>query len=235
MRDISFTFAIVAGFLSFFSPCVLPLVPSYIVYLAGITAEELAQKVSRSRARELTIVNSLLFILGFSLVFILLGAAASLAGQVLYQFRPVIRIAGGLIIIFFGLHVAGLLQLPGLNIERRLHLKARPTDYLGSVLVGATFAAAWTPCAGPILGSILVLAGLTATLKTGVLLLAAYSLGLAVPFFVTALLLNSALFHFKRLEKYLNPIRLASGILLVLAGILVLTGNFEKISSLLIR
>jgi len=221
--------AFTAGVLSFFSPCVFPLIPSYIIYITGITLKDFSESGDRGRVRKETVVNSLLFIFGFSLVFVSLGAAASLIGQLLFQYRDVIRIVGGVIIIIFGLYITGAFRLSFLDLERRFHLKVKPAGYFGSFLVGITFAAAWIPCIGPILGSILILAGTTRTLHSGISLLIFYSLGLGLPFFITSLVLNSALVYFKRIEKYMGLIAKISGIFLALIGILLLTNHFQSI------
>ena len=229
MNNPSLYIAFAAGFLSFFTPCVLPLIPSYIMYITGVTLKDLSESRDSKRIMKTTVANSLLFILGFSLVFILLGVAASLVGRFLFEFRGVIRMIGGTIIIVFGLYLTGIFRLRFLDIEKRFSLKAKPAGYFGSFLVGVTFAAAWIPCVGPILGSILVLAGTSETLMRGILLLISYSLGLATPFFLTSISLNSAMVYFKRISKYLGVIEKISGVFLILIGLLLLTNQFQSI------
>ena len=229
MTNISIFVAFIAGFLSFFSPCVLPLVPSYILYVSGISLKDISEGGDKRSETKAIIINSLLFIFGFSLIFILFGAAASLVGRVLYAYKDVIRIVGGALIIFFGFYIIGVFKFRLLDLEKRLSLKTKPSGYLGSIIIGITFAAAWTPCAGPIIGSILVLAGTQETLSSGVMLLIAYSFGLAIPFFVTSLAFNSALIYFKRINKYLGIIEKVSGFLLIVVGGLLLTNYFESI------
>lgn len=217
--------AFVAGLLSFFTPCVFPLIPSYILYIGGVSLKDL--KISGKRTP--IMVNSIIFILGFSAVFICLGAAASLLGKVIFQNRDLIRIAGGSIIILLGLYLMGAYRLPLFYFEKRISIKSRPLGYIGSFILGITFAAGWTPCATPILGSILLLAGAEKTLMVGVMLLISYSLGLALPFFFTALAIDRAFAYFKNISRYLDAISIISGTLLVVIGVLLLLGRFELI------
>ncbi len=230
MTNLSVYIAFMAGILSFFSPCVLPLVPSYVLYITGITLKDFSAKGKRTKIA----IHSLLFILGFSSIFISLGATASLLGQLLSQYQEIIRIAGGLVVIVFGLYIMGVLKVPFLDLERRMNLKAKPAGYLGSFLIGITFAVAWVPCVGPILGAILVLASASETLASGVILLAFYSLGLAIPFLITSLLLNFVLGYLKRVEKYMGAIKIVSGLLLVLIGLLLLLNYFQTLVTFLV-
>lgn len=220
-----FIAAFTAGVLSFFSPCVFPLIPSYILYLAGVSSV-----VDPEKNRRHIIITSILFILGFSFVFIMFGAAAAYLGKALYGFKEIMRIIGGALLIFFGLFVMGVFKFGFLYIERKFEAR-KPIGYLGSFIVGMTFAAAWTPCVGPILGSILVLAGASSTLYEGIILLVFYSLGLAIPFFLTALLIDLAFVYFKKIQKYLGILQVVSGILLVIVGIIVILDYFKIISS----
>ena len=233
--DVSLFIAFVAGLLSFVSPCVLPLVPSYITYITGLTLEELTSETERARVRGVIIANSLLFIAGFSSVFIAFGASASLAGQLLTTYQDFIRKLGGALIVVFGLYVMGVLKLNFLMSEARIHLKSRPAGYVGSVLVGVAFAAGWTPCVGPILGTILVYAGTTDSMLTGVKLLSSYSLGIGLPLFITALAVDSFLNYFKKLRGYMYGISVASGVFLVLVGVLIYTNSMTILTSELER
>ena len=194
--DVSLFIAFAAGLLSFVSPCVLPLVPSYITYITGLTLEELTSDTERARVRGTIILNSLLFIAGFSAVFIAFGASASLAGQLLLTYQDFIRKLGGVLIIVFGLYVMGLLKLKFLMADKRMHFTSRPAGYVGSFLIGVAFAAGWTPCVGPILGTILLYASTTDSMLTGVKLLTSYSLGIGLPLFITALAIDSFLNYF---------------------------------------
>ena len=231
MKDVSFSLSFLAGFLSFLSPCVLPLVPSYISFITGISFEDLKECTDCRRIRFLTITNSLAFICGFSLIFIALGASSSVVGKFLFEYQDKIRLIGGILVIFFGLFVSGIVKLDFLSRERKFHLTGKPTGYIGTFLVGMTFAAAWTPCIGPILGTILVYAGSQGSATYGFKLLAVYSLGLAVPFFLSSLMFNSFLSYSGKIRKYMRWIMLASGLLLIGFGILLLTNNVRQLTS----
>jgi cytochrome c-type biogenesis protein len=233
--DISLFIAFAAGLLSFVSPCVLPLVPSYVTYITGLTLEELTSETERARVRGVIIINSLLFIAGFSAVFIAFGASASLVGQLLMTYQEFIRKLGGVLIVVFGLYVMGVLKIKFLMSEMRVHLQRRPAGYVGSVLVGVAFAAGWTPCVGPILGTILLYAGTVDSVLTGVKLLASYSLGIALPLFITALAVDSFLNYFKKLRGYMYGISVASGVFLVLVGVMIYTNSLTLLTSLLER
>ncbi|MBN3033676.1 MAG: cytochrome c biogenesis protein CcdA [Candidatus Saganbacteria bacterium] len=227
MSDPSPLIAFVAGVLSFFSPCVLPLVPSYLSYITGITFKELKDRRGVAWS---TILNSLIFILGFTLVFVLLGWAAGQLGGALFRCREFVRVAGGGFIIILGIYLLGFFRLPFLDLEARFKLPARPKGYWSSFLVGVVFAAAWTPCAGPVLAALLALAGAGGTAGRGALLLFFYSLGLGLPFLVTALALNSLLVFFKKLGPYLWLVGWVSGLLLIAVGWLLVTDNFRYLA-----
>jgi len=224
--------AVSAGLLSFLSPCVLPLFPSYLSFIAGVSFEDLQGHGANVRTRRAVLWNSLCFILGFSMVFIALGAGASLLGQALFQHQDLIRKIGGVMILAMGLYVAGWLRIPLLMREWRVELHSRPAGYLGALLTGVTFAAGWTPCIGPILGSILTLASVAQTASTGVLMLAAYSAGLAVPFLLSALALQRFLRLFDRFKGLLPIITKTSGVVLIVVGILLATDYFTILSRL---
>ncbi len=224
--------AVGAGLLSFLSPCVLPLLPSYISFVAGVSFGELQGSVANPRTRRAILLNSACFILGFSAVFVTLGAGATVLGQVLFQYQDVIRKVGGIFIILMGLYVAGWLRIPVLAREWRVELAGRPAGYLGAVATGITFAAGWTPCIGPILGAILTLASVAQTASTGVLMLGAYSLGLAIPFFASALAIRHFLAFFDRFKHFFPVVTRGSGVVLILLGILLLTDYFTLLSRL---
>jgi len=228
-QTISILFAFTAGLLSFVTPCVLPLFPSYLCFITGLAFEDFTGERDRAVVR-LSLIHSFLFVLGFSLVFIGLGASATLLGKVLFAYRNVIRIGGGILIIFFGIYVAGFFQVEALERERRIRVEKKPLGYLGSILVGSAFAAGWTPCIGPILGSILVYAGTTGKVSTGIILLSAYSLGMALPFLICSWAFTTFLAGFARIRRYLPIITIASGILLIIAGLLVLTNCLSFIN-----
>lgn len=232
---VSFIVAFLAGLAYFLSPCVLPLVPSYISYITGISFEELREGGSKESVRLVTIIHSLLFIAGFSLVFIILGASASFLSQFLSQYLPLVRKVGGVLIVILGFFIAGWLKIPFLMRERHWKLSHRPAGYFGSGLIGISFAAGWTACSTPILSAILIYTSTGKTIQTGIVLLTAFSLGLALPFFLSSLTINSFLTFFKRIKKYLRTIEIISGILLIIFGILVFTNYFSILSGYLVR
>jgi cytochrome c-type biogenesis protein len=216
--------AFAAGMLSFLSPCVLPLVPSYIGFLTGMSLPEV-----RGR-RRVALGHALLFVLGFSLVFVLLGASATALGRALNYYQLWLQRIGGILIIGFGLVCLGVIRVGFLDQERRLRMEHKPVGYLGSALVGMAFAAGWTPCIGPVLGGILGLAATSSDLTRGTLLLAAYSAGLAVPFLLAAVALESFLEWFQRFRRYLPWVMRLSGALLVFVGLLMVTGEFTRLA-----
>ena len=223
--DISLLAALGAGILSFVSPCVLPLVPVYIGYLSG-TAAGMEGQPSRGAALR----QSLLFVLGFSLVFILLGASAGLLGRTLNEYLPTLRQVGGLLLVVFGLHIMGVLRIPWLYYEKRLDYRPSTVGGATPVLIGMVFALGWTPCVGPILAAILLLASDSATVGQGAWLLAVYSLGLGLPFIATALALGSATRLLKRLNRYYRAIEIVSGLFLIVLGILLFTNTLQRLS-----
>jgi cytochrome c-type biogenesis protein len=227
--NLSILIALLGGILSFLSPCVLPLVPSYLGFITGLGAEQM-----RSR-RHVAMLHAALFVLGFSLVFMLLGAGATALGQTLKFYREWITRAGGVLIIFFGLYLLGVFRLRFLQLEKRLQLEEKPVGYLGTVLVGVAFGAGWTPCLGPVLGGILTLAATEADFQKGMLLLGAYSAGLAIPFLLAAWAVESFFEWFARFRKYLPWVQRASGVLLILVGVLLITGEFTRLAGWLQR
>jgi len=235
MENVSLLIALGAGILSFLSPCVLPLLPSYLSFITGISLDELIREGSNPKIRKATIIHSLMFILGFSLIFILLGASASLAGRILIEYQGWIARIGGAFIILLGIQFTGLINLNFLQKERKFHLKEKPMGYLGSSLVGVAFAAGWTPCIGPILASILFYASLTNSMWSGIALLGVYSAGFALPFFLVSLGLEAFLQRYGKLKKHLRLISTISGIFLIGVGILLLTNYFFILTASLNR
>jgi len=229
--EVGIAIAFTAGLLSFLSPCVLPLVPSYLTFVTGMSLEDLQEGVNR-RA---TFVHSILFVLGFSTIFVLLGAAASFLGQFFRYYEVWIARIGGVIIILLGMHLAGVFRLTPLMREKRVHLADKPVGYLGTFGVGLAFGAGWTPCIGPILGAILTYGFSQDTMWAGVGLLSVYSLGLAVPFLLASLALDSFLQVFKRFRRWMPVVEKASGVLLIVLGLLLLTGRFTVLSGYLTR
>jgi cytochrome c-type biogenesis protein len=234
-NEVSLVAAFFAGVVSFLSPCVLTLVPSYITFITGLSFDELTAADAGASVRRRTLIHSLGFILGFSLVFISLGATATTAGQFLREHQDTLRIVGGIFIIFFGLYLTGIVPLPFLSRERKFHLSGKPLGLLGSVLVGITFAAGWTPCIGPILASILIYASTAQTVGTGVLLLSVYSLGLGVPFLIASLGMNSFLAASKGLRRSLRTIEVVSGVVLIVFGIALVANLFQHFVAFLSR
>ncbi len=232
---ISLIAAFSAGLLSFVSPCVLPLVPSYISYITGLSVEQLTDASERVKFKKAIVLNSLLFIAGFSSVFIAFGASASLLGQVLITYQDHIRRFGGALIVLFGLYLLGILNLNFLKMEHRFQFRSRPAGYVGSFLIGVAFAAGWTPCVGPVLGSILLYASTTDSLVSGVVLLTSYSLGLGLPLFLTALGVDRFLAYFKQARAYLWGVSTVSGVLLVVVGVMVYANSLTMVTSFLER
>jgi len=219
--------AFIAGLLSFLSPCVLPLIPSYITYITGLSFADLQAEHPTHKVRELTIVHSLLFIAGFTCVFVLLGASASFLGDFLHEHKTAIRRAGGILIVIFGIHVSGVFDIGWLLGEKKLTLHRKPAGYLGSFLVGVVFAAGWTPCIGPILAAILAVA---ATEGRGVWLLFCYSMGLAIPFFLSSLAMHQFLVFFRRFKRHIRLLEIATGLFLIVIGALIFSNSLVLIS-----
>jgi len=216
--------AFAAGLLSFLSPCVLPLVPSYIGFLTGMSLPEMGTR------RRAALVHAVLFVAGFSLVFVLLGASATALGRALNHYQVWLQRIGGVLIIAFGLICLGVIKVGWMGQERRAHLEDKPVGYLGSALVGMAFAAGWTPCIGPVLGGILGLAATSGEVSRGMLLLAVYSAGLAVPFLLAAWAIESFLKWFQRFRRFLPWVMRVSGALLVFVGVLLVSGEFTRLA-----
>jgi len=237
MIEVTLAGALIAGLLSFLSPCVLPLVPAYLSYISGVSVNELRQHdggTALVRRRALT--QSLWFISGFSLVFIALGVSATLLGQWLLTHMDVLGKVAGTIIVGFGLHYTGLIRIPLLMMDTRFEARGINGRHgVGALILGAAFAFGWTPCVGPILGAILAVAGIQAELSQGIVLLFAYSLGLAVPFLLAALATDSFLRWSQRFKRHLVVVEKVSGILLIMVGVLIFIGSFSMISSWLIQ
>jgi len=233
VTNISLVAAFSAGLLSFVSPCVLPLVPSYISYITGLSIEQLTDATVRSKFKKSIVVNALLFIAGFTAVFVSFGASASFIGQALITYQDHIRRIGGILIIVFGLYLLGVLNISFLQMEHRFQFRSRPVGYVGSFLIGVAFAAGWTPCVGPVLGTILLYASTTDSLWNGVWLLTSYSLGLGLPLFLTALGVDRFLAYFKQARLYLWGVSTVSGVLLIIVGVMIYANTLTMITSLL--
>ena len=220
--------ALGAGLISFLSPCVLPLIPGYISYISGSSLNELLEK------KNVNLIPIILFTFGFSIVFIVFGAASTFLGQVLLQNSYELRIAAGLVIIIFSLHIIGIINLKLLNYEKRIQTNSNNRFY-SPILIGMAFAFGWTPCIGPILGSILVLAATEESVNKGILLLIFYSLGLAVPFVLSGYLIQKFLIFSKNFKKNINLVTKSGGIILLITGILILTNQLQALGYYLLN
>jgi cytochrome c-type biogenesis protein len=226
-QGITIPIAFVAGILSFLSPCVLPLVPGYISLISGVSIDRLKEGTSSRRA---VILNSLAFNAGLSVIFLILGTTAGLVGAAITS-NPWVRIIGGLVIIAFGLQLIGLLKISALYKDTRFFSDDKPRGMLGSAALGMAFAAGWTPCIGPILGGIIGLAATSGGWRSGLILSAFYSAGLAVPFLLTGLGINQFLSFYKNFRKHLHKVEVASGVVLILVGALVISGQSTLLAS----
>ncbi len=239
-HDLTVWIALSAGILSFFSPCVLPLIPSYLTYITGLSFQQLQEAHPTARVRLTILFHSLVFILGFSLVFISLGALAGLASSSfqahLREGLVWVQRVGGVLIFLFGVHLSGLFHFGVLLGDKRVHIHAKPSGFFGTLLVGIAFAAGWTPCIGPILGGILAMvAGTSGGAGRGILLLTFYSLGLGIPFLVAGLLFHGFLGFFNRFRKHIRIMEILTGGLLMAVGIMLFFGLFGKLSGYLFR
>lgn len=223
--------AFLAGILSFLSPCVLPLIPGYVSLISGASVEEL--QTSERRVLGTVMLHSITFVLGFSVVFIALGAVATGVGQVVNEYHSLLSKIAGVVVIIFGLHLTGVLKIKALYADKRMHDVKGSASALGSFAVGFAFAFGWTPCIGPILATILVLASAQGTVMKGVVLLAVYSLGLAVPFLLTSLGVDRFLSFYGRFRKHLHTVEVLSGILLIAIGVLIFLNNLKLLSGYL--
>ncbi len=217
-----------AGLISFLSPCVLPLIPGYISYISGNSLSELIEK------KNINLTPIILFTVGFSIVFIIFGAASTFLGQVLLQNSYELRIAAGLLIVILSLHIIGIINIKFLNYERRIQTNTN-TNFYSPILIGMAFAFGWTPCIGPILGSILVLAATEESINKGILLLISYSLGLAVPFILSGYLIQKFLIFSKNFKKNINLVSKIGGIILLITGILILTNQLQALGYYLLN
>lgn len=231
--DVGYLSAIGAGALSFLSPCVLPLVPPYLCYMAGVTVEDFRAETSageKPRLRLALVGISLAFVLGFSTVFVALGAGASTIGSLLRAWQEPLGIAAGLVIIAMGLNFLGVIRIPILSREARFQAEGKPASVVAAYIMGLAFAFGWTPCIGPVLGPILTLAGGRETVGEGALLLAAYSLGLGIPFLIAALFSGTFMRFLARFRVHLGRVEKVIGALLVIAGLLFITGSMTRFS-----
>ena len=223
--SIGLALAFGTGLLSFLSPCVLPLIPSYLTFVTGVGFDDLP------RARRASFVHALLFVCGFTLIFVALGASATVLGRLLFHYRVWITRLGGGLVTLFGLYLLGIVRVAAFDRERRVHLASKPVGYMGSVLVGIAFGAGWTPCLGPILGAIFTYMAATADLARGLPLILAYSIGLALPFLLAAVAVQRFLETVTRLRPHLARVSQVSGALLILVGVLMMFDYFTLLTA----
>jgi cytochrome c-type biogenesis protein len=237
--------AFVAGVVSFISPCVLPLIPGYLSFISGVSLEEMrgapvaaaagggtatvTTGISDAAKRQV-IITSLFFILGFSMVFVALGASASALGQFLMERLNILGKIAGVLLIIFGLHTMGVFKISWLLQEKRVHMQSKPAGMLGAMVVGVSFAFGWTPCIGPILSAILIVAAEQQSVNQGILLLSIYSLGLAIPFLLTAIAINQFFIAFKKIRRHYHTIEIVSGLLMIVIGLLIFFDRFTIIA-----
>ena len=226
---VSFPAAFLAGLLSFFSPCVLPLIPAYFTFITGYSLEELTE--GNIEIRKKVILSTISFVLGFSVVFILMGGSASYLGGLIYKYKNLIRIVGGVLIIILGIHLTGVFRIRSLEFEKRIQIKKKPIHFLGTFIIGMAFGAGWSPCIGPLLGSILIVAGSQETIGQGMVLLGVYSAGLALPFVIISVFINFLLVFMKRATRVLKYVNVVAGILLILVGLVLVTNKLYLFSS----
>jgi len=230
MDGASVPFAFAAGVISFLSPCVLPLVPGYLSIISGFSLDQLKAD-SEARLKRSVVKNSIMFIIGFSITFITMGASASWLGQLLSTQKPLFSRIAGIVLIIFGLHLLGVFRINLLYRDKRFHSVSTPRSALGALVLGLAFAFGWSPCIGPILATILTIAGTRETVMQGVFLLAIYSLGLGVPFLLTSLGLNRFLAFYSRFKRHFHAVELASGALVATIGVLIFTNNLTRFNS----
>src|SRR5918993_1650163 len=237
VENVSILAAFAAGVLSFISPCVLPLIPGYLSFVSGVTLDDMrgtsTAAVAPVGARRRAVTMSVAFVLGFSLVFISLGASATAIGTLLMEHLQLLGKIAGVIIILFGLHMMGVLKIGWLYNEKRVQTNKKPAGFFGAILVGIAFAFGWTPCIGPILSAILFVAAAQETVGEGVQLLAVYSAGLGVPFIATSLAINQFLAASARIRKHYHTIEVVSGMLMIIVGVLIFTNKFTVIARFL--
>ena len=234
MAEISYFYVVLAGLLSFLSPCVLPVVPGYLCFLAGTSLDKIATGEDASKERNV-FYFALSFVFGFSTVFILLGASATLLSGLIYEYLEILRVVGGIVIIIFGIHFMQIIQLPFLNRDTRYQIKSYRPGIVGSYIIGLSFAFGWTPCIGPILGSVLSIAASSETVTYGIVLLMLYSAGLGIPFLLAAYAINGFMRFLTKIRNYIRVIEIFTGVLLVIFGILILTNRIQELAFFFIK
>lgn len=227
-ETVTFPAAFAAGLLSFLSPCVLPLIPAYFSFITGLSLDELT--ADKRETRQKVFLSTLAYVAGFSTVFILFGASASFLGNLVAEYAFLIRYAGGGVVLLFGLHLLGIINIKGLSFEKRIHLSEKPLHLFGTFVIGMAFGAGWSPCIGPLLGTILIVAGNQDTVLKGVWLLAVYSAGLAIPFLLISLFITSLMEFMKKARRLIGFINKVSGGLLILIGLLLIFDKFRLLA-----
>jgi len=235
MENLSVFGVFFAGLITFLSPCILPLIPAYLSFVSGVSLGEMRERQGGARTGWGVFFNALLFVAGFSFVFVALGATATFRGQFLISKIALLKVAGGVLVILFGLHTLHLFRISWLDQEKRMHHRTKPLGLLGSFLVGVAFALGWTPCIGPILASVLLYAGTTETMARGIFLLTVYSGGLGIPFLLAALGMDWFLGFSSFMKKHFRAVEITSGLLLVAVGVLILTDEMTVITQAALR
>jgi len=231
MDNVSVFYAFGAGLFSFLSPCVLPLVPGYISIISGCSLDQLKANEKDTTLMRTVLLNSIMFIVGFSVTFILLGATATWIGQLLLSKMRLFSRLAGLLLIVFGIHLTGLVKINFLYQDKRFHNVSKPRGLFGALVLGLAFAFGWTPCIGPILASIMTIASTKETVSQGMFLLAVYSAGLGIPFLLTSFALNKFLSFYSRFKRHFHAVEVASGALVIVVGVLILTGSLSRLAT----
>ena len=235
MDNVSLVAAFTAGLLSFLSPCILPLIPAYLSFISGVSLNEMRKEESDARSSAKVLSNALLFVLGFSFVFVALGASATFFGKFLLTELGILRRIAGILVILFGIHMLGVFRIGFLDQEKRYHQRTKSLGLFGSFLVGVAFALGWTPCIGPILATILFLASTKETVAQGIWLLGIYSAGLGIPFLLAALAVDRFFQVSSTFKRHFRAIEITSGLLLIAVGILILTDDLTRITTYLLK
>jgi cytochrome c-type biogenesis protein len=231
MENVSVLYAFAAGLVSFLSPCVLPLVPGYISIISGSSLDQLKAQQKDSALFRTVFMNSIMFIIGFSITFIMMGATASWLGQILLSHRDLFSKLAGLLLIVFGIHLTGIFKINLLYRDKRFHNVQQPRGLLGALVLGLAFAFGWTPCIGPILASIMAIATTKETVTQGMFLLGIYAAGLGIPFLLTSLALNQFLSFYSRFKRHFHAVEILSGALVIAVGLLILTGTLTRLNT----
>jgi cytochrome c-type biogenesis protein len=228
-QTVSYPAAFFAGLLSFFSPCVFPLIPAYFTFITGFSLEELTEG-RNADIRKKVFLSTVFFVLGFSLVFISMGASASYLGGLMVTYKNWIRIIGGVLIIILGIHLTGVIRIRSLDFEKRITIEKKPLHFLGTLIIGMAFGAGWSPCIGPLLGSILIIAGSQGTVRHGVVLLGIYSAGLALPFILVSIFINFLLRFIGKASKVLKYVHVVAGLVLIILGLILVSNKLYVFS-----